>query len=56
MPIATTTPATGGGKNSGYGRELSAHGISEFYNLKTVWIGKGRRRRVPRYAERVVPS
>ncbi|MFF4418177.1 NADP-dependent succinic semialdehyde dehydrogenase [Streptosporangium sp. NPDC001559] len=29
----------GGIRNSGYGRELSAHGIREFCNLKTVWIG-----------------
>ncbi|MGV9775463.1 NADP-dependent succinic semialdehyde dehydrogenase [Streptosporangium sp. NPDC003464] len=29
----------GGVRNSGYGRELSAHGIREFCNLKAVWIG-----------------
>jgi succinate-semialdehyde dehydrogenase/glutarate-semialdehyde dehydrogenase len=29
----------GGVKNSGYGRELSAHGIREFCNITAVWIG-----------------
>jgi len=26
-------------KHSGYGRELAEFGISEFVNIKTVWIG-----------------
>ena len=33
----------GGVKNSGHGRELSVEGIREFCNIKSVWVGSGKR-------------
>ncbi|MFJ8042354.1 aldehyde dehydrogenase family protein [Kitasatospora sp. NPDC096147] len=30
----------GGIRNSGYGRELAAHGMREFCNITTVWLGR----------------
>ena len=39
MTVSYTDMPFGGTKRSGYGRELSGHGIREFCNIKAVWIG-----------------
>jgi succinate-semialdehyde dehydrogenase/glutarate-semialdehyde dehydrogenase len=39
MTISYNDMPFGGTKRSGYGRELSGHGIREFCNIKAVWIG-----------------
>jgi succinate-semialdehyde dehydrogenase / glutarate-semialdehyde dehydrogenase len=38
MVVSAQEVPFGGIKRSGYGRELSALGIREFCNAKTVWV------------------